>query len=259
MIEFEHLINSSEVNANYLNLTDDYGNRYGSQMGEHSQIFTIIDSKGRRTSMKRHHGNQFTKCSEWFAKNNIKANTKILVRYDPLKSIGGNRVVYLLDVNEELQLLAEDEVQEKEIPTTTLKAETEFDSIIPVSLEKQIEDYIVANLPSIFPDLKIYIDENERDGRQYPTDIGIIDLLCVKPDGSYLVIELKRGKTNDSTVGQISRYMGWVMKEIAENKEVEGIIMCSSPDPSLQYAVYSNPKISVKYFRMRLEFFDEEK
>jgi hypothetical protein len=43
--------------------------------------------------MKKHHGNQLTRCSEWFGENAIKASTVILIRFDRL-----NGKLYLLPV-----------------------------------------------------------------------------------------------------------------------------------------------------------------
>ena len=72
MVEFEHQINASEVNTSYLNLTDDFGNKYGDQIGPHKTTLTVIDGDGRRTQMKRHYGNQLTQCADWFSNNNLR-------------------------------------------------------------------------------------------------------------------------------------------------------------------------------------------
>src|SRR5206468_2672784 len=95
-------------------------------------------------------------------------------------------------------------------------------SEIPLSLEKQLEDFLAANLAMLEPGLELYRDEDGREGKQYPTDVGVIDLLCHRPGGGLHVIELKRGRTSDVTVGQLSRYMGWVLKNLAGGKPVTG-------------------------------------
>ena len=86
MIEFEHLITQSEVNSEYINLTSTDRRQYGSRMGVHDTVLTVIDGHGRRFKMKRHHGNQLTRCSEWFTTNAIKPRTMIIVRFDPFQS-----------------------------------------------------------------------------------------------------------------------------------------------------------------------------
>ncbi|MFX0067354.1 MAG: endonuclease NucS domain-containing protein [Candidatus Hermodarchaeota archaeon] len=50
-----------------------------------------------------------------------------------------------------------------------------------------------------------------RDG-QKPTPAGIIDLFGLDSEGRRVVIEVKKGKSDDRVVGQISRYMT-VIKE----------------------------------------------
>src|SRR3546814_11462048 len=63
-------------------------------------------------------------------------------------------------------------------------------------------------------------------GRQYETTVGPIDILARdKKTGGYVVIELKKGRAADKVYGQISRYMGWVKKNIAGVAPVAGMIV----------------------------------
>ena len=71
-MQFIHRIKFPEVNAHYINLTDDLGNRHGTKIGKHNAIFTVIDENGRKTKMKRYRGNQLTCCSEWYKRKNIR-------------------------------------------------------------------------------------------------------------------------------------------------------------------------------------------
>ncbi len=118
-------------------------------------------------------------------------------------------------------------------------------------LEKYLEDFIVGNFSTIFKDeLKIYEDENGNEGQQYYTEIGLIDILAVEPKSkSFVVIELKKGRTSDQVVGQILRYMGWVKKNIATNGQaVKGLVICQKPDDKLTYALSVTPNINVRYY-----------
>ncbi len=85
------------------------------------------------------------------------------------------------------------------------------------ALEAHLEDFLEANWGRVdfgVP-LSIYAEDGVASGRQYRTDIGIIDFLCRNTNtGDYWVIELKRGQSSDSVVGQILRYMGWVKENI---------------------------------------------
>ena len=126
---------------------------------------------------------------------------------------------------------------------------------IPVSLEKQIEDYLERNVGRIETGLTLFESEGRR-GRQYPTDVGVIDLLCCKPNGDFVVVELKRGRGSDIVIGQISRYMGWVKEHLAEGRNVLGIILAADADDAMQYAVAANPNIRARYFKLKLELSD---
>lgn len=74
-------------------------------------------------------------------------------------------------------------------------------------------------------------------GRQYPTTVGPIDLLGQdKKTGQYVVIELKRGRSADKVFGQLSRYMGWVKKNLAGGADVAGAIVAAKIDDKLRAA-----------------------
>jgi hypothetical protein len=81
-VEFEHVLNPSEVDSKYINLTDTHRVKHGMEMGQDGTAVSVIDGKGRRFWMRRHGGNQLRGCSEWFQKNNIQPDTKILVSFD---------------------------------------------------------------------------------------------------------------------------------------------------------------------------------
>ena len=107
------------------------------------------------------------------------------------------------------------------------------------------------------PGLKLFVDESSNRGRQYPTDVGTIDLLFVRPNGDMVVIELKRFRGSDEVVGQISRYIGWIKHHVAYYKNVYGVIITHQYDSKLKYAVEGNEKLTLKYYRIHIEFVDE--
>ena len=93
-------------------------------------------------------------------------------------------------------------------------------------------------------------------GRQYHLEISdndfYIDLLFYHLKlRCFVVIELKRGKTSDATVGQALRYIGWVRKNLAKpNQTVRGIIISREADEALEYAVESLKNVSVLSYRV---------
>src|SRR5437660_120441 len=75
--------------------------------------------------------------------------------------------------------------------------------------EKVLEDMIVA-APRILSDEWMLI------GRQERTGSGVIDLLAVAPDGTLVLIELKRDRTPREVVAQAIDYAVWVEELKAE-------------------------------------------
>jgi hypothetical protein len=114
------------------------------------------------------------------------------------------------------------------------------------AMEKYLEEFIEANFDKINfgAKLELYQDEDST-GRQYPTSIGPIDLLAFdKEKKEFLVIELKRGKGSDAVIGQVLRYMGWVKENLADGREVKGIVIQKELDEKLQYALKMIPGVS---------------
>jgi len=120
-------------------------------------------------------------------------------------------------------------------------------------MEKYLEEFIVSNFNKIFPkNLKLIEDEEGNVLNQYPTEVGIIDILAKDTKtNSFIIIELKKGKESDKVVGQTLRYMGWVKENLAlNNEEVKGIIICKEADTKLKYAVSMIKDISIKYYEI---------
>lgn len=114
-------------------------------------------------------------------------------------------------------------------------------------MEKYLEEFIETNFNKINfgAKLELYQDE-ESNGRQYPTPIGNIDLLAVdKINKEFVVIELKKGRSNDTVVGQILRYMGWIKENMAKDYNVRGIIILKERDEKLEYALKLIPNVNL--------------
>jgi hypothetical protein len=102
-------------------------------------------------------------------------------------------------------------------------------------VEKDIEDYFSQRLELVEEGLRLYYEE-EKSGKQYSTEIGIIDILAISGE-EFVVIEFKRDKTSDEAIGQLLRYMGWVHMNLANRKRVRGIIIAKEFDDKIKYAI----------------------
>jgi len=110
------------------------------------------------------------------------------------------------------------------------------------ALEKYLHEFLVDNWSAteLSNQWSLLEEDGEIAGSHYYTEeVGEIDLLAKhNSEAKWLVIELKRNQTSDSTVGQILRYMSWVRKNLATNGEkVSGLIICRQIDRKLQYAL----------------------
>ena len=122
------------------------------------------------------------------------------------------------------------------------QAETSF------ALEYQLRDFIVQNLGAISVQgkrLHLYVDPTGRDGTEFRTAVGPIDILANDDSGAFYTFELKRARSPDHSIGQLSRYMGWVKQTIGRDREVNGVIVAKTIPESLRYAVSIIPNVSL--------------
>ena len=93
-------------------------------------------------------------------------------------------------------------------------------------------------------------------GKYDTLEIGEIDLLAYhKREPCYLVIELKKGKWSDKTIGQILLYMGWVkLRRAKENEEVKGLIISKPGDEKILYSMLCTTNIDL----MSYDYIDNE-
>jgi hypothetical protein len=134
------------------------------------------------------------------------------------------------------------------VETTGASADSEpyFDELVSFALEAQLRDFIIGHLPRISvggTSLRLYRDKSGRSGREYPTEVGPIDILAVAPDGTLVVIELKLDRGPDRALGQLARYMGWVRANLAAGAEVRGAVVARRIDEKLRYAAAAMPGV----------------
>lgn len=123
-------------------------------------------------------------------------------------------------------------------------------------MEKHLEDFLVQNWAQtdLGKEYDIFEEDGEKVGQQYPTDTGPMDILAIKKDKTeLLVVELKKGRASDTVVGQILRYMGYAVQELAEpNQKVRGIIIALEDDQRIRRALSVAP--TVEFYRYLISF-----
>lgn len=116
------------------------------------------------------------------------------------------------------------------------------------ALEYQLRDFLAQNLGAVLVagrKVRLYVDPIGRDGVEFPTSVGPIDILAVDETGAFVVFELKRARSPDRAIGQLARYMGWVKQTIGKGQNVRGVIVAKMISDNLRYAVGVMPDVSL--------------
>lgn len=116
------------------------------------------------------------------------------------------------------------------------------------ALEYQLRDFLANNISTIRVGdrrLRLYVDPIGRDGIEFPTAVGPIDILAIDDSNAFIVFELKRARTPDHAIGQLTRYMWWVKQTIGKEHEVRGVIVAKAITENLRYAVAVIPNVSL--------------
>jgi len=152
-------------------------------------------------------------------------------------------------VSEVTEVLDSD-IDEQEDQVDTLADSPTF------ALEHQLRDFIADNLGAIPVEgrcLQLHVDSAGRNGIEFPTAVGPIDILAVDGDGDFYVFELKRARAPDRAVGQLARYMGWVKHTIGCDKRVHGVIVARSIDERLRFAATVIPQVILLEYQVQFQ------
>jgi RecB family endonuclease NucS len=89
-------------------------------------------------------------------------------------------------------------------------------------VEAHLQELLAANCGHIRPGLRLV-------RREYPTDIGPVDLLCRDEDGGVIAIEVKRRGEIDG-VEQLTRYLDFLNRD-PMLRPVRGVLVAQSIKP----------------------------
>lgn len=158
----------------------------------------------------------------------------------------------------EVRLMAQNSSQLESTVDAILGADEENadDEIAAFGLEYQLRDFLAQNLSAIPVDgkrLRLYVDPTGRDGVEYPTTVGPIDILAIDDEDQFVVFELKRARSPDHAIGQLSRYMGWITQTIGRGKSVRGVIVAKSISQNLRYSIAVFPNVSLFEYEVKFE------
>ena len=167
---------------------------------------------------------------------------------DSVNTNHGNTIRLTLSINEAKDILITEHPELKHAENVTNFKKNLSSSFV---LEKHLEDYLCKNWHNTIFGKNYSIYKN---GRQFQTDTGPLDILAKKNDNSeFMVLELKRDKASDVAVAQTLRYMNFVRKTLAiNNEEVRGCIIATEEDKSLMNAI--DEVSTIDFYRYNLSF-----
>jgi restriction system protein len=143
-----------------------------------------------------------------------------------------------------------------QVPGALVSVDGVIEDPAAFALEKHLEEFLVANWgqTDLGKKYDIFSEDGELVGQQYLTDTGPVDILAIRKDKKeLLVVELKRGRASDAVVGQVLRYMGFVMQELAEpGQAVRGVIIALEDDQRLRRALAASP--TIEFLRYEITF-----
>ena len=127
------------------------------------------------------------------------------------------------------------------------------------TMEKYLEKFLVDNWQLL--DVGKYYDiipNSQNKLSQYTIGRHRLDIFAKSKDSKkYLVIELKRGRTGDETVGQILRYIGAVREKIAINdEEIFGLIVAEKKDDDLLLALKTVDHVDFRTYEIEFNLKD---
>ena len=141
-------------------------------------------------------------------------------------------------------------------PPTILSTDESIEDPSEFALEEHLEEFLVENWAQteLGKRYDIYEEDGKPIGRQYPSDTGPMDILAVSKDRKeLLVVELKKGRASDHVVGQVQRYMGFVLEELAEDGQiVRGVIIALEEDARIKRALAVAQNI--EFYRYQVSF-----
>lgn len=150
-------------------------------------------------------------------------------------------------VNDEgAHLIGEEGVEDREISEEKYLPEK-----ATISLERDLESFLLAELNVLEEGLKVYDGET---GRQFQVHSGRIDILAQDRDKNFVVLELKAGTATESALAQVLAYMADVTRELSKGKRVRGIIVAYDFADRLVAATSLLPTVKLMKYKVNFEF-----
>lgn len=167
-------------------------------------------------------------------------------RYDLLFNAGGRRVerydpekhgIWEIRPDENGKLVVAKQERDPAFANTNGHAAYGNEDTIASPFESQLGQFLAHHIETVNINgkhLKLYIDQDDIEGVDYPTPVGPIGILATDENDNFVIFQLRMSQGTDQAVGQLLSQINWVRKHMAEGKTVRGVIVTSSASDKLK-------------------------
>jgi len=136
----------------------------------------------------------------------------------------------------------EDEEEEERIEETSF------------AYEEDLRDYLSNNLSVIEPELRLFWDDNDVEGIDYPIDADNrrVDILAIDKNNVPLIIELKVSRGYEKVIGQCLYYKNRV-RQVLNATKVRIVIIAREITPQLKTAAQDLPDVELFEYKLSVK------
>jgi hypothetical protein len=130
--------------------------------------------------------------------------------------------------------------------TEPSNVEVAEDDVLGFRFERHLQQFVADNLHTVQlagKRVRPFKGDDGRDGLEYVTPVGRIDLLAVDDQDGLVIFEFKRAKAPDAAIGQLTRYMGCITSTLANGRAVTGVIVAPAISYELRCSAMMVPNI----------------
>jgi len=126
------------------------------------------------------------------------------------------------------------------------------------ALFRLLERDVMIDLQHILPSVGLRRHNGHDFPAEYDLGYGGNVILCRdNATNAFVVLDFNRGEAPNETVLRVLHYMSWVRQNLADTKDVRGLILSEKVNESLRSIVSEIPNISLRCYRFGIQLIDE--
>jgi len=152
------------------------------------------------------------------------------------------------------------EVAEAEPPTKPEKVSKilleggYMESVIKTfTAQAHLRDILKQGLYILEDGLKLFVDKNGKEGYDYPSPVGSIDLIGQDKKGGLVLVKIERAEESTTLISKLAAQVGWAKENLSEGKEVRAFILSAHASEELKYACKAIPNVSLFEYEFHFE------